>query len=193
MDKESLYIRRLQKGDASSFEYLYNKWSGKLYNFVMRISRGDSYLAEELVQSIFIKVWEGRELLDADKSFPAYLCTIAKNQLSNIYQHRMLEFLYEEKIKQTSITEENNTEKEIEFRFLEDYINTLIDQLPPARQQIFLLSRKQLLSNREIAEKLNISENTVESQLTKALSFLRERIKSHYNLSIYLLFYMLHS
>ena len=66
-------------------------YTSKLYNFVMRISKGDSYLAEEIVQAVFIKVWEGKESLDPGKSFGAYLCTIAKNQLVNIYQHRMLE------------------------------------------------------------------------------------------------------
>ena len=81
MDKESQHICNLRKGDTTSFEYLYTVWSGKLYNFVMRISKGDSYLAEEIVQAVFIKVWEGKESLDPGKSFGAYLCTIAKNQL----------------------------------------------------------------------------------------------------------------
>lgn len=190
MDKESHHICRLKKGDTLSFEYLYNLWSGKLYNFVMRISRGDGFLAEEIVQSVFIKVWESRELLDPERSFGAYLCTIAKNQLVNIYQHRMLEFVYQEKIK-TSEPVENTTEKEVDYHLLEEYIDSLIEQLPPARREIFILSRRNLLTNKEIAERLNLSENTVESQLTKALSFLRNKIKEHYTLSISWLLYLL--
>lgn len=186
MEKESQHIHRLQKGDNVSFEYLYNAWSGKLYNFVMRISRGDSYLAEEIVQSVFIKVWESRQSLDPAKSFGAYLCTIAKNQLVNIYQHRMLEFLYHEKIKHSEPIE-NTTEKEVDYHLLEEYIDSLIEQLPPARKEIFVLSRRNLLTNKEIAEKLNISENTIESQLTKAASFLRSEVNRHYSLSISLL------
>lgn len=187
MDKESRYIYNLKRGDTPSFEYLYNLWSGKLYNFVMRISKGDSYLAEDIVQSVFIKVWESRQTLDPDKSFGAYLCTIAKNQLVNIYQHRMLEYLYEEKVKYTE-SAENTTEKEVDYHLLEEYIDSLIEQLPPARREIFILSRRRLLTNKEIAEKLNLSENTVESQLTKALSFLRDKINKHYNLPVSLLF-----
>lgn len=187
MDKESRYICNLKRGDTPSFEYLYNLWSGKLYNFVMRISKGDSYLAEDIVQSVFIKVWESRHTLDPDKSFGAYLCTIAKNQLVNIYQHRMLEYLYEEKVKSTG-SAENTTEKEVDYHLLEEYIDSLIEQLPPARREIFILSRRSLLTNKEIAEKLNLSENTVESQLTKALSFLRDNINRHYNLPVSLLF-----
>lgn len=190
MDKESQHINQLKKGDILSFEYLYNCWSGKLYNFVMRISRGDGYLAEEIVQYVFIKVWENHESLDPDKSFGAYLCTIAKNQLVNIYQHRMQEYLYQEKTI-SSEQSENTTEKEVDYHLLEEYINSLIEQLPPARKEIFVLSRRSLLTNKEIAEKLHVSENTVESQITKAISFLRSKINQHYSLSIPLLLYWL--
>lgn len=189
MDKESHHICNLRRGDIASFEYLYNVWSGKLYNFVMRISRGDTYLTEEIVQSVFIKVWEARELIDADKSFGAYLCTIAKNQLVNIYQHRMLEYLYQEKIKTTEPTE-NTTEKDVDYHLLEEYIDSLIEQLPSARREIFILSRRKLLTNKEIAAKLNLSENTVESQLTKAIAFLRSKIDRHYSISIPLLLFL---
>lgn len=182
MTKETLHISLLQKGDVASFEYLYNEWSGKLYNFVMRISKGESDLAEDIVQTVFIKVWENRASLDPNKSFGAYICTIAKNQLVNIYQHRMLEFIYREKVKNTDFTE-NTTEKEVDYHLLEEYIDSLIEQLPPARKEIFILSRRNLLTNKEISAKLNISENTVESQLSKAISFMRNKINRHYGFS----------
>lgn len=190
MNKESQHIWNLKKGDTTSFDYLYTVWSGKLYNFVMRISKGDSYLAEETVQAVFIKVWENRQTLDPDKLFGAYLCTIAKNQLVNIYQHRMLEYLYQEKTKVSEPTE-NTTEKEVEYHLLEEYIDLLIEQLPPARREIFVLSRQKMLTNKEIAQKLNLSENTVESQLTKAISFMRSKINQHYDLSVSGLIYLL--
>lgn len=190
MDKESHYICQLSEGDIHSFEYLYNIWSGKLYNFVMRISKGDGYLAEEIVQSVFVKVWENRKSLNPDKSFGAYLCTIAKNQLVNIYQHRMLEDIYQEKTRKYEPIE-NTTDKEVDYHLLEEYINSLIDQLPPARREIFILSRHNMLTNKEIAAKLKLSENTVESQLTKALSFMRNRINQHYGLSVSLLLCLL--
>lgn len=190
MDKESHYICQLSEGDIRSFEYLYNIWSGKLYNFVMRISKGDGYLAEEIVQSVFVKVWENRKSLNPDKSFGAYLCTIAKNQLVNIYQHRMLEDIYQEKTRKSEPIE-NTTDKEVDYHLLEEYINSLIDQLPPARREIFILSRHNMLTNKEIAARLKLSENTVESQLTKALSFMRNRINQHYGLSVSLLLCLL--
>lgn len=175
-----------EKGDTSSFNCLYEQWSGKLYHFVMSISHGDSYLAEEMVQSVFIKVWEKRAELDVEKSFGAWLYTIAKNQLLNIYQRRMSEFLYRNETERNSEID-NVTEKEVEYHFLDEYIHTLVEQLPAARREIFLLSRFQFLSNKEIAEKLHLSENTVESQLTKATAYIRSKVKQHYQLSVSLL------
>lgn len=183
---DKAHLLALKEGDPSSFNYLYDRWSGKLYNFVMRISREDRYLAEELVQSVFFKVWEKREELDIDKSFGGFICTIAKNELTNIYRRRMSEFLYRSEARNLS-TADNVTEKEVEYHFLDEYIHELIEQLPAARREIFKLSRFQFLSNREIAEKLNLSENTVESQLTKATAFLRHKIRQHYKLTLSLL------
>lgn len=187
IDKEKAQVLALkEEGTPSSFEYLYERWSGKLYNFVLRISRGDRYLAEEIVQSVFVKVWEKRKELDVDKSFGAFLCTIAKNQLTNIYQRRMSEFLYRSEAERLATTD-NTTEKEVEYHLLDEYIQSLIEQLPPARREIFRLSRVHHLSNKEIAAKLQLSENTVESQLTKAVAFLRQHLLQHYKLSVSLL------
>lgn len=185
--KEKAHIYALKEaGTAASFEYLYEQWSGKLYNFVLRISRGDRYLAEEIVQTVFIKVWEKRQELDADKSFGAFLCTIAKNQLTNIYQRRMSEYLYRSEAERMTPAD-NTTEKEVEYHLLDEYIHSLIGQLPPSRREIFRLSRMQHLSNKEIAARLHLSENTVESQLTKAIAFLRQHVLQHYKLSVSLL------
>jgi RNA polymerase sigma-70 factor (ECF subfamily) len=173
--EEQIHISRLRTGNTLSFEHLYNLYGGKLYHFVMRISRGDRYLAEEISQSVFAKVWENREQLDPEKSFAAYICTIAKNQLSNLYQHRIQELLYREKMKDV-FPAEDTTDRDTDFRLLEEFIDSHILQMPPARREIFILSRRRFLPNKEIARRLNISEHTVESQITKALSFLRKAL-----------------
>lgn len=190
MNIEQIHISKLKRGEMASFEYLYNTWSPKLYNFVMRISHGDTYVSEEIVQSVFVKIWERREELDPERSFASFVCTIAKNQLKNIYQHRMTELLYQEYEVQKGIQSDNTTEKEVEFHLLDEYVTKLVGELPPARREIYILSRQQCLSNREIAQHLGLSEKTVEAQLNKATSFLRTKLLSHYRLCISLLFSM---
>lgn len=190
MDLDQINIVRLKSGDTLAFECLYNKWSGKLYNFIMRISHGDEYLAEEIVQSVFIKIWENKDKIDSERSFSSYLYTIAKNQLFNIYEHRMVEFIYKEREgnEQNRKLYENSTEKDTDFHFLDDYIDKLIELLPSMRRNIYILSKRHLLSNKEIAKRLHLSENTIESQLSKANRFIKEQLQKHYDLTIFLLY-----
>ena len=178
-EKEELEL--LKKGSSPSFETLYRRYSGKLYNFVMKVSKGDSYIAEELVQRTFIKVWETKEYVNPDKSFISYLCTIAKNMLLNEYEHQTIQFIYEEYVKVRAVENDYSTEKEVDKNLLEEYIDKLADKLPPKRREIFILSRKDGLSNKEIAQKLNITESTIETQLSKALTFMKSEIIAHYD------------
>ena len=178
-EKEELEL--LKKGSSPSFESLYHRYSGKLYNFVMKVSKGDSYIAEELVQRTFIKVWETKEYVNPEKSFISYLCTIAKNMLLNEYEHQTIQFIYEEYVKVRTVENDDSTEKELDKNLLEEYIDKLADKLPPKRREIFILSRKDGLSNKEIAQKLNITESTIETQLSKALSFMKSEITAHYD------------
>lgn len=178
-EKEELEL--LRTASKQSFEVLYHRYSGKLYNFVMKVSKGDSYMAEELVQRTFIKVWETREYLNPDKSFISYLCTIAKNMLLNEYEHQTVQYIYQEYIKVNFADVDSSTEKEVDKSLLEEYIDKLADKLPPKRREIFILSRKEGLPNKKIAEKLHITESTIETQLSKALAFMKSQLLNHYD------------
>ena len=94
-DEKHLLID-LKDGSFQAFERLYNMYSGKLYNFIMRLSSGNQYMAEEVVQSTFIRIWEVREKVDTNASFISFLCTIAKNLLMNMYQRQTVEYVYNE-------------------------------------------------------------------------------------------------
>lgn len=185
---ENEELKLLRNASMQSFENLYHRYSGKLYNFVMKVSKGDSYIAEELVQRTFIKVWENRTHIDPDKSFISYLCTIAKNMLLNEYEHQTVQFIYQEYVKANVIDEDRSTEKEVEKNLLEEYIDKLAEELPPKRREIFILSKKDGLSNKEIAQQLQIAESTIETQLSKAFAFMRSQIQKHYELVLIILF-----
>jgi RNA polymerase sigma-70 factor (ECF subfamily) len=184
-EKEELDL--LRSASQQAFEQLYHRYSGKLYNFLMKVSKGDSYIAEELVQRTFIKVWETKEYVNPEKSFISYLCTIAKNMLLNEYEHQSVQFIYHEYIKVNAIDEDRSTEKQVDKDLLEDYIDKLANELPPKRREIFILSRKQGLSNKEIALQLQISESTIETQLSKALIFMKTQIQKHYEFILMIL------
>lgn len=187
-EKEELEL--LKNASKQSFENLYHRYSGKLYNFVMKVSKGDTYIAEELVQRTFIKVWETKEFVNPDKSFISYLCTIAKNMLLNEYEHQTVQYIYHEYVKLNMTGIDSMTEKEVEKDLLEEYIDILTENLPPKRREIFILSRKEGLSNKRISELLQISESTIETQLSKALSFMKTQLQKHYEYILFILITM---
>ena len=185
---EKRLLTELKNGSFQAFERLYNMYSGKLYNFIMRISSGNQYMAEEVVQSAFIRVWEVRERVEPESSFISFLCTIAKNLLMNMYQRQTVEYVYNEYLKNTGVDRDSLTEESIDLRFLNEYIDSLAEELPAQRKKIFILSKRQNYTNKEIAEMMGISESTVATQLSLAVKFMREQLMKHYDKIVALLF-----
>lgn len=185
---EKRLLTELKNGSFHAFERLYNMYSGKLYNFIMRISSGNQYMAEEVVLSAFIRVWEVRERVEPESSFISFLCTIAKNLLMNMYQRQTVEYVYNEYLKNTGVDRDSQTEESIDLRFLNEYIDSLAEELPAQRKKIFILSKRQNYTNKEIAEMMGISESTVATQLSLAVKFMREQLMKHYDKIVALLF-----
>ena len=185
-DEKHLLID-LKDGSFQAFERLYNMYSGKLYNFIMRLSSGNQYMAEEVVQSTFIRIWEVREKVDTNASFISFLCTIAKNLLMNMYQRQTVEYVYNEYLLKSGLDHDSQTEDTIDLRFLNDYIDSLAEELPAQRKKIFILSKRQNYTNKEIAEMMGSSESTVATQLSLAVKFMREQFMKHYDKVIALL------
>jgi len=190
--EEKILIELLRNGSIEAFDKLYNLYSAKLYNFIMKVSDFDIYVSEEIVQRVFIKIWETRTDIDPSKSFNSFIFTIAKNMLINDHNHKMVKYIYENHILEKNTNYCTATEEGIEYSFLIQYIETLIGKLPPACQDVYRLSRLESFSNKEIAKKLNKSESTVEKQLSKANKFISEKIKQHYDkifIALFILFF----
>ena len=180
-ENRSELLQSLKEGSFSAFEKLYNLYSGKLYNFMMHLSSGNQYMAEEVVQQTFIRLWEVRDKVDPTENFISYLCTIARNLSMNMYKHKTVEYIYTEYLLKSKPDREHQTEESTDLRFLNDYIDSLAEELPPSRKKIFLLSKRQGYSNKEIAKKMGISESTVATQLSLAVKFMREQFAKHYD------------
>lgn len=166
------------------FEQLYAEHSGRIYNFVLKMSHGNATLAQDVTQITFQRLWENLDTLRIEHSMQSYLFAIARNTLININERETLEYVYLNYILRTCNDNDNSTEENLNKTFLLGYLNTLIDEMPPVRQRVFRMSRLEYKSHKEIAEELSISVNTIETHIALALRFLRRELARRYGIII---------
>ena len=169
-------ISRLRAGDMIAFDVIYRNYSKKLYAFAFGLLK-DHDQAEELVQDVFVTLWEKREQINPELHFDNYLFTICYNAVRKFFRKKKMENRVKEYLlKNTpeSIPETSNT---IIYNELLDLVERTADRLPEKRRAVFKLSRQEGLQIKEIAERLNISSRTAETHLAKALKFIKKEME----------------
>lgn len=182
-------ISSVKRDDHYAFDKIFHKYGSSLFSFVVSVLKDESE-AEEVVQDVFLKIWEKRGELNPSLSFKSYLFTIALNTTKNIYRQKLQRDRYKQDVAlELNICQTSDVDG-IEYRNLLDYIDKIIEKLPPSRREIFILSKKDGMKNPEIAKLLNISEQTVKNQLVSAMKFLRSEAAGDDN-ELGLLFFLL--
>ena len=168
---------RIKLSDQQAFELLFRKYYVRIWRFANKFLN-DPEEAHEIVQEVFIKIWEGRRDIDTENSIISYLFKIAQNQSLNRLRKKKVESKYIEIYKLVYIHyNEVSSYESIFTRELENEISVAINKIPPKCKRVFELSRMEGLRYNEIADMLNISVKTVESQMSKALCILRLCLK----------------
>lgn len=175
-ENNNILIDDIRNGKESAYVYLLEHYHKRLFSYALTLSN-DQAMAQDIVQNVFLKTWEKKDKLIITTSLINYLFKSIYNEFINQYKKNRSHILIEQKYYQTLekvITENdsNFTEKAMKL------INDEIENLPPKCKQIFVLSRKEGLTNIEIADHLEISIKAVEAQITKAFSILRSKLKS---------------
>ena len=169
-------LTRLKNGDMLAFDRVYELYSHKLFSFVSRILKNEAE-ADDIVQEVFVKIWESRDKLDDHKLLNSYIFTIAYNNSIDLIRKRISNNKYLEHLKNSSVINFTPTIiSQIEFDELNNQAEKLIAKLPERQKQVFLLHKKEGLTYPEIAGQLGISKNTVENHMAKALKYLREHM-----------------
>ncbi|SEJ51855.1 RNA polymerase sigma-70 factor, ECF subfamily [Cyclobacterium xiamenense] len=168
---EKELVRSLRQGDMKAFDELYHRFLPKLLGFAYKYL-SDEMEAEETVQVIFIKIWEGRKSLDENKNFKAYLFQSVKNQLLNKLRNQKKNCTIEDIPEKYCVSTENVFEK-LTYKELEDAATELIRNLPKTQQQVFVLNKIEGLSPNEIASRMCLSRRTVEHHIYLATKFLK--------------------
>ncbi|MEG0463916.1 RNA polymerase sigma-70 factor [Bacteroides sp.] len=178
--EEKAIIVQLKEGNHKAFEWIYTTYWSQVYNFC-RLYINSIEDTKEIVQQVFVKIWETRAFIKEEENFKGFLFIITRNIIFNQSKKKFNEDFYKLSVlnaySSSDIQTEHGIEEEIEVAQLSEYINQLIDNLPPRQKEVFLLSRKSHLSYKEISTRLNISEKTVEHYISKAIKHLRQNIQ----------------
>ena len=173
---DSETIKQFKADDMSAFDIIYRKYSKKLYRFAYSIIKVKPD-AEGIVHEVFIKVWEKRNKIDEYLSFESYLFTITYNTTISFIRKKVKENKYTEHLKSIQNPSiQSNIIPEIEYKELKEKSEKIIDLLPSRQKQIFKLNREEGLTYKEIAAKLTISINTVETHMERALKAIRKNL-----------------
>jgi RNA polymerase sigma-70 factor, ECF subfamily len=177
--EEKDLFERMKKSDEKAFEILFHKYYGHLCLFATKIIN-DDVAAEEIVQDFFVKLWEKKVHLFIETSVKNYFFRSVKNLCLNFIQHNKTKLRYAQIViseVENQFTDDNNyPEPDLQVK-IEESINSL----PEKRREIFRLSRQEGLKYNEIANKLNISIKTVETQMSLAMKTLRDKLKNYYS------------
>ncbi|TPG36160.1 RNA polymerase sigma factor [Flavobacterium pectinovorum] len=181
-----ILIESLKNGDERAYTYLIDTYHHKLCVYANSLVK-NIYSAEDIVQNVFIKVWEQRTRLKSDHAIKSFLYKLVYNEFIDLYRKNQSLFSLEKSYYDTlnSIVLDDDSES---LQRVINVVNKEIQNLPPKCKEVFILSKKEGLTNIEIAEHLDVSIKTVEAQITKAFSILRSLMEEKIKNVLFLLF-----
>lgn len=183
---DKILIPSLKKGDEKAFTLLYEKYWEKLY-FVAYQHTQSTQDSEDLIHEVFIDLWKNRKKLEIRNAISSYIFTALKYKVFRLYDSKAVRKKYANRIINEGVKHLNVTERDLSFNELFLLIEQEIEKLPEKCKVIFKMRRLEHLSIEEVAEKLNISPNTVNNQITKASKVLKINLKEYLNSTFFIL------
>lgn len=172
---DSELIALFKSDQEQAFKEIYDRYWLRLLQTAYR-KTDNREAAEEMVQDLFINLWQRRSDLQINRSLESYLLTAVKYRVIN-FIHRQVVIRQQEKMRPLQVLRGNDTEEQIHYRELNEQLSKAIHKLPAKSRAIFEMSRYENYSNKHIAGKLRISEKAVEYHITRSLKLLRSYLK----------------
>jgi len=176
VDIETRLVVALKGGDVEAFDKLFELYGKRLYHFAYGYLKSKEE-SEGVVQDVFMKIWDTKELLKPDLSFRAFLFKIAYNRIQELFLKLNRDKAYHHEIINTTVSFNDDLEDRMDYHSLLELVEEMINKLPERQKQVLILKRKEGLPVKEIAEKLDISPKTVENHLTEAIKKLKEGLR----------------
>ncbi len=184
--EEKEWLQSMKAGQESALQKIFKHYYKYLVVTGYNIT-GDNEKAKDLVQDVFFELWKKREQIEIQSSLKAYLRRAVVNRSLNYIKTQKRFDFGDENFDAQTPDKTFSAQKNLEAQDLKAAINDAIDSLPAKCKAIFILSRFEKLSHKEIATKLDISTKTIENQITKALKIVRVAVNKYNVLSLFLL------
>jgi RNA polymerase sigma-70 factor (ECF subfamily) len=172
-------VLRLKGGEEHALREIFALLGPKVFNYCKKQVNNEED-AEELLQDIFLKIWQFRDKLDPSAGFEIILFTIARNHIINFARKRIGYTLTPSGELEPYENRSTEGDRNIAFQKIERQYQQVLEKLPPKRREIFEMSREHGLSNKEISAKMGISIRTVETHVSHVLSIMRNEFKDTY-------------
>ncbi len=175
VNSDEYLLKEVAKGDVMAFKLIYEHYQHQLYGFLFNLTKSPVY-SEDLLQDIFMKIWEERSRLTEIRDFKAYLFTMVKYRALNSLKRISVETLLKQSLSAKPGRDENSTEAIVYYNELKRKIDLLIRQLPPQQRKVYKMSREEGLKQEEISSRLNISVGTVKKHLALSLNYIKDSL-----------------
>lgn len=186
---EHLLIRNLINEDAASFDEIFRRYNERVYSFALRNLKNKAD-AEGVVQDVFLSLWKDRDKLKELNSLDAWIFTVTFNTIRKVFRKLSREQTHLANYAETSQSSDTSTVTEVEYNDLMEKVEKIIDKLPSRQKTIFILSKREGLSNSEIAKKLEITQKTVENQLSRTKAIINKALVDERLLTTLLFFWL---
>ena len=174
---EQRLIIELKRGSQKAFDDIYAMYSKRLFAYCLQYTKSVED-AEDIVQDVFVKLWINRENIRQEVTLRSLLFIMSKYSLINAYRSRVNSLLYEDYVATyMGAASENDMNSQLEYDDFVHHVKKILKDLPITQRSVVELSRIEQLNNKEIAEKLSLSEQTVKNQLSLGRKILREKLK----------------
>ncbi len=177
---EKILFEKVKQNDKNAFTIIFSNYYNDLVMFASTFSK-DKDIAEEVVQDVFVKLWNERHYINVESSLKSFLLKSVQNKCIDWLRHLKSreKFINESNLIRNNF--ENNTEDYLLYSELSENIENILSKLPDDICQAFKMNRYEGMKYNEIAEKLDVSVRTVEVRIGKALHLLREHLKDYFS------------
>jgi RNA polymerase sigma-70 factor (ECF subfamily) len=188
LNSDERLMQEIKADNMFAFDMLYKKYSKRLYKFAYYILKSPEE-SENIVQDVFLSLWENRNKVEKDSSVKYYVFTIAYNSAISIIRKKARESQFIEYLKSLQDLNQEPVNIELEYHELTEKLEDIINHLPDRQKSVYLLHKVEGLKYSEIAERLNISVNTIENHMSRAFKTIRKKL-GNYSLFAILFWYL---